>query len=215
MSANGIPFFKHYILQSDGLKLIENMYGIAGYGVVYKLYERIFSYGYFCVWNEKICRVFSLNDCRLKSELVAKIVASCIDEGVFDKLLYKKYGILTSADIQESFYTAAKRRVGFRLKEEYRLIETGDGGDIFKLFDDAESKLGFIITSDVLSPWLDSFEPNVILYAFMICERKNKKSFSYLTGILRNWRERGVMYLDDLNEPLSEEDEAVLLGTKV
>ena len=206
MSADGIPFFKHYILPFDELKLIENMYGIAGYGVIYKLYERIFSYGYFCVWNAKICRVFALNDCRLKCELVAKIVASCIDEGVFDKRLYDKYSILTSADIQERFYTAAKRRGGFRFKEEYRLIETYDGGDIFAGYANSQSKLDFIASHKELKPWLEYFDVRLIIYAFRICERQNKKSFSYLTGILQNWKKRGVMYLDDINEPLSDEE---------
>lgn len=206
MSANGIPFFKHYILPFDELKLIENMYGIAGYGVIYKLYERIFSYGYFCAWNDKICRVFALNDCRLKQELVAKIVASCIDEGVFDKKLYKKYSILTSADIQERFYLAAKRRGGFRFKREYQLIQTCDERDVFELFDAAESKLKFISMHKELKPWLEYFDVRVIIYAFRICERQNKNSFSYLLGILQNWKKRGVMYLDDINDKLSDEE---------
>lgn len=122
MKSGGIVWFPHMCDSTDALRSVQCSFGIAGYGVIYKLYERIFSAGYYCEWNSKICKIFAYEDCKLKRELVERIVECCIEEDIFDADLYHKYGILTSAEIQKMYYHAACKREGFYFDERFCLV---------------------------------------------------------------------------------------------
>ncbi len=222
MNYEGIPYFPHECTLPMPMRLVQSKYGLVGYGVMYKLYEKIFSSGYYTEWNDEICEIFAYEDCRLKPELVSGVVSLCLEKGVFDSEIYARHCVLTSADIQTKFYHAAKHRKSFGFDPELCLIdvekirksETRDTGKkkhpsesegLFKLYKKAVSAgvgVDFICSSDVFKPWLEQFEARVILFAFALCIRKHKENEDYLFGILGNWKGEGIMYLDDVNDPL-------------
>ena len=218
---DGILFFPHEVVPADSIKLVRAKYGIAGYGIIYMLYERIFSLGYYTPWNEDICALFA-EECHLAPEKVQPVVDYAIFKAVFDNELYKKYSILTSADIQSKFFFAARKRDKLKVNNNYLLVDlaqimpsgyasepAGKGkvknDNLFSLYLNARSEdkcEEFIIQNDIFKPWLEQFEYMVIVYAFAICVRKNKKNLDYLFGILGNWKKSGYTSLDDIDDPI-------------
>lgn len=241
---NGIPYFPHETSLPDEVRIIQSQFGLLGYAVIFKLYERIFSQGYFTLWSDKICRLFALEDCRYKFDAVSKVIEACLEEGVFDKTLYEKFGILTSRDIQLKFFHAAKNRKNFKMRDEFCLIcdlsdynnssphqspccdsfstgekphgtsmdvqkrsnvsSAGNGKvDIFEEFPRGDdSAYDYIENSPIFQPWLEFFDTAVIIAAFEICYRKGKKNADYLFGILGNYKKRGIVYVDQIDDPM-------------
>lgn len=59
-SKKGLDYFNIDCSQEDNLNFIEAKHGIVGYGVVIKIWKKIYQYhGYFCDWNEKNVYLFS------------------------------------------------------------------------------------------------------------------------------------------------------------
>ena len=52
---------------------------------------------------------------------VRRILSLAVEYGIFDAGLFDRYGILTSAEIQEQYLFSTKRRKGAAIAEEYRL----------------------------------------------------------------------------------------------
>jgi len=216
---NGILFFPHEVSVPDNIKLVRAKFGIAGYGIVYMLYERIFSLGYYTPWNEDICALFA-EECHLLPEKVQPVVEYAVLKNVFCSELYDKFKILTSADIQSKFFYAARKRDEIKINNDFLLIDldkifikssaASSGSktsevDIFKSYLEAkqnDSCKEFIIKNDIFKPWLEQFEYMVILYAFAICIRKNKQNIDYLFGILGNWKKNGYTCLDEIGDPI-------------
>lgn len=219
-------WFPHMCDNSDAMRVIQCDFGISGYGVIYKLYERIFGFGYYTKWNDKICKIFAYEDCKLKSELVGNIVDACIEEGIFDANLFENYGILTSAEIQRMFYHVAKHRDDFEFDSRYKLIdisekqlpvrndkkkkddkksEGGNGKALFAAFcrcREIDEYINLVNTCDELKLWAASFEPEVIIFAMAVCVYKKRCNISYLNGILGNWKRYEYFCLDDVKDPL-------------
>ncbi len=215
MNCNGLMFFPHETKLCDGIKIIQSRFGILGYGVIFKLYERIYSEGYYCRWDEKICRVFAFDECRLKADVVASVVESALDEGIFDKAIFEKYAILTSREIQEKFWHVAKNRKGSVIEESIRLIscdgsapacplpeKKSEKNNIFYMFEIAvrTNRVSEFIAGSELAGWLDFMDCDLIVEAFKICISKNKRNVDYLKGILGNFKERGIVYASELRK---------------
>lgn len=111
--AEGIKYFpKPCHNTDDRIRFIKSEFGLKGYAIVDLLYCKIHGeQGYFCVWNDKVCSMFASEVCcNAGKELVNEVVKAAIRENIFDRTMYEKYGILTSLDIQKTFYNVAKRR---------------------------------------------------------------------------------------------------------
>lgn len=108
--------------QYDGLRIVENEFGLKGYAVFWKLMEKICgsSEGYCIKWNDRVGELFAA-DIRTDYSLVRNIVTRLISVGVFDKALFEKHGLLTASFIQEN-WTAVKKR-SYEIDEAYRLIK--------------------------------------------------------------------------------------------
>lgn len=216
---DGILFFPHEVTTPDCIKLVRAKFGIAGYGIIYLLYERIFSLGYYTPWNEDICALFA-EECHLRPENVQPVIDYAVTKNVFNKELYDKFSILTSADIQGKFFYAARKRDEIKLNNNFILIDlekvlgkssaASSGSrtvevDIFKSYLEAKENdkcEEFIVKNDIFKPWLEQFEYMVILYAFAICIRKNKQNIDYLFGILGNWKKNGYTSLNEIGDPI-------------
>lgn len=94
----------------DKFDFIEGKFGLKGFAIVVKLFQRIYGgQGYYCEWSDRISVVFA-RKIGADAQLVREVVSAAIDEGFFDKTIYQNYGVLTSHGIQKRFYEVAKRR---------------------------------------------------------------------------------------------------------
>lgn len=110
--AEGIKYFPLSCSDDDRYDFIEAEFGLKGYAIVVKLHKRIFKgLGYYCEWNDRVSKLFAKNACcGAAPALVQEVVKTAIAENIFDRTMFEKYGILTSTDIQKTFYNVAKRR---------------------------------------------------------------------------------------------------------
>ena len=108
--------------QCDSLKIIENEFGLKGFAVVIKLWQKIFgsSEGYYINWNDRVGTLFAIEIGAGKG-FVFEIVNRMIAEGLFDERLFKEYGILTADYIQRNWHDVKSR--SYQIEEKYSLIE--------------------------------------------------------------------------------------------
>lgn len=99
-----VDFFDNEII--DG---ISGAYGKDGEIVAIKLLCAIYRKGYYLEWNDLTQSQLS-KKVQISKEDVIAIVNKLIEWGYFDKTLYESYKILTSEDIQDTFFIATKRR---------------------------------------------------------------------------------------------------------
>ena len=106
----------------DKISLIESEHGITGFGIIIKMLCKIYQNGYFYEWGEKEQLLFAkrvnvdIND-------VNACINSAIKWGMFEKTIYEKYGVLTSAGIQKRYLEAIGRRKAIDIIKNYWLIE--------------------------------------------------------------------------------------------
>ena len=121
----GLDYFPHSCISDQRINLIRVQYGLKGYAVIYRLYEKIYlEKGYFCEWTTDIALMFA-HDNGLNVNVVSDIVNAGIKRGIFDGDLFEKYQILTSKDIQETYLTVVSKlkRTGVALIQEYLLAD--------------------------------------------------------------------------------------------
>ncbi len=106
----------------EKIDLIEAEFGLTGFAVVVKLYQWIYTRGYYCEWTEEVALLFSRTRCGLGGSVVSEIVSAAIRRGIFDKDMFDKYGILTSRGIQKRYFEAVSRRKCVNVKKQYLLI---------------------------------------------------------------------------------------------
>lgn len=102
--------------------LIEAEFGLTGFAVIVKLYQRVYSRGYYCEWTEEVALLFS-RGVWLGGNVVSEIVSAAIKRGIFDKNMFDKYQILTSKGIQERYFEAVGRRKCVNVNKAYLLID--------------------------------------------------------------------------------------------
>ena len=119
----GLDYFPHNCIPDQRMELIEAEYGLTGYAVIFKLYEKIFvEKGYFCEWTKDVALMFARKN-SVGVNVVSEIVNASLRRGIFDSSLYKKYSILTSEKIQEIYIEATARRKQIFLYKEYLLAD--------------------------------------------------------------------------------------------
>lgn len=120
---NGIPYFPFDCELDIKFDLIEAEFGITGFGVVVKLYQRIYGMqGYYAEWTDEVALLFS-KKIGMGRGAVSEIVSASIKRGIFDKDLFDKYQILTSKGIQERYFEAVCRRKQVEVINEYLLVD--------------------------------------------------------------------------------------------
>lgn len=117
-----LEFFPLDVALDDKFELIEAEYGLTGFAVIVKLLQKIYgNAGYYCEWNTDAALLFS-SKIGLSAGIVSEIVSASIRRGMFDKTIYTKYGILTSAGIQKRYFEAVSRRKIVKVKNAYLLV---------------------------------------------------------------------------------------------
>lgn len=120
-----LDYFPH-ISRSRPMQMIGAEFKEKGDSVMWTIFEEIYlrGCGYFCEWNDDVALMFTQQPhLSVGVSAVSEIVNSMIKRGILNKELFEKYGILTSAEIQETYFEAVKRRKNVTAVKEYLLIE--------------------------------------------------------------------------------------------
>lgn len=110
----------------DAIELIETEFGAKGFRIVTKLLQRIYKKnGYYLKWTEKEKLLFA-GAVGEPGSLVDEVVSRLFKWGFFDEDVFKSFEILTSNDIQNTYFDAAKRRGENLLIEEIQLCDVSE-----------------------------------------------------------------------------------------
>lgn len=113
LKKKGLDHFQIDCDQEDDLDLVEAKHGIAGYGTVVKLWQKIYKFeGYYAEWEEKHQHLFA-KKIGVTFEFLQAVLETCFDEDLFHLGLYEKYRILTGSGPQKRWkeiVTNAKRK---------------------------------------------------------------------------------------------------------
>ena len=122
-SKSGLDYFSMDVHMDDKIQLIEAEYGVTGFAVVVKLFQKIYGgLGYYCGWDSEVALLFA-RSCGLGGSVVSEIVTSALRRNIFSAELLNKYGILTSCGIQKRYLEATARRRQVELIREYLLLD--------------------------------------------------------------------------------------------
>ena len=88
MVRSGIPYFPLDVQLDSKFELIEAEFGLIGFAVVVKLYQKIYGQqGYYCEWTEDVALLFGKN-VGLGGDAVSEIVRAAIDTNLSSKCTF-------------------------------------------------------------------------------------------------------------------------------
>lgn len=125
----GLDYFELDCHMEEKVKLIQAEYGLKGFAVVVKLYQKIYGgFGYYCEWSgDSLLLFMSENGVPGDSKnLIQQIVSACIRRNIFSEQLFNQFGILTSSGVQKRYLNATSKRGKVELIKEYLLIRVGE-----------------------------------------------------------------------------------------
>lgn len=120
---SGLDYFPLDVNFDDQVELIEAEFGLEGFAILIKLWQKIYANGYFIQWDEDTALLFSKKN-NAEKNLVSSVINSCLLRNIFSKSIYETYGILTSNGIQKRYITAccsAKRKC-IAMEERFLLV---------------------------------------------------------------------------------------------
>lgn len=118
----GLDYVCLDVALDEKFDLIEAEFGLTGFAVVVKLYQRIYGgEGYYCEWNKEVALLFA-SKVHVGVNAVSEIVSASIRRGIFDREMFEKHGILTSTGIQKRCFKAVSRRKSFEIDKRYLLV---------------------------------------------------------------------------------------------
>jgi len=110
----------------DKIEFIEAKYGLVAFGIIVRLLMSIYRNGYYMMWTERQQYVFSKR-VNVDINTISEVINVCINEGMFDKNIYNKYGAITSHGIQCRYLKACERRKNIQMIKEFCLFTNEDG----------------------------------------------------------------------------------------
>ena len=124
---SGLDYFPLDVNLDDKVELLEAEHGITGFGVIVKLWQRIFADGYYTRWDDDRALLVAKDTGVSAAELQA-IVATAVRRGIFSAELLNDYGVLTSRGIQKRYLTCIDRRREVELDRRLLLVRPEDYG---------------------------------------------------------------------------------------
>lgn len=132
----GLEYFPLDTRLHGKIEYIQCMYGMLGVMVIISLWQRIYENSYYIEYKEKSALTFS-KDFGVQLEILSKekkrswevfdeIVNQAVEEGIFNKALFEKYGILTSRSIQQNYLKAKEKSAKVEFIEDYFLLSDAD-----------------------------------------------------------------------------------------
>ncbi len=119
----GLDYFALDVTMNDEVEIIEATHGLEGFAILIKLFQKIYSEGYFYEWGDKEQILFSKR-VSVDRNKVASIVNDCINWGIFSKTMFEKYNILTSKRIQNHYLASVYKRSNIEIIKDYMLIKS-------------------------------------------------------------------------------------------
>lgn len=143
---SGLYYFPFDVVSGKGIKRIEAEFGLKGFAVAVKLLQSIYSQGYYMPWNRNVEKSFSA-EARTGYRFVSEIISAALKQEVFHQGLYRKFGILTSEEIQENYFDAVKRRKCVKANGKYLLVNPALFLDEERI--EWENKQNFRVNADI------------------------------------------------------------------
>jgi len=114
---SGLDYFPLDTTLDDKFELIEARYGLEGFAIIIKLFQKIYANGYYYKWGEKESLLFS-NRINVDINRINDVINAGFKWQLFDESRYKKYNILTSKGIQKRYFEATKKRKSVSIIKE-------------------------------------------------------------------------------------------------
>lgn len=112
--------------QDDKIYMIEAELGELSFGRIIKLFAEIYrGDGYFKKWEEEDVLIFCGKK-RIPIEEAKTLVKLAVKRGLFDKVMFNQYKILTSRGIQKRYISACEKRVKIQIVKEFKLFKDSD-----------------------------------------------------------------------------------------
>jgi hypothetical protein len=128
----GLDYFPLDVTFDNEIELFEAECGLSGFAILIKLWQKIYSEGYFLKWNSDNEMLFAK---RINSSVndIREVINVCIRRNILDKRMYELHSILTSMAIQKRYFMACKgsKRKNVSAVKNYLLVD----GDYLKLID--------------------------------------------------------------------------------
>jgi len=117
---NSIPFFSVDSTENPKTDLLIANTGLTGYGFYISVLRKIFGgEGYYIRWDADALALTALRF-GLDPKEATRITNEAVRIGLFDARLYQKYRVLTSAEIQQNYFSAVSRRK--KIEIDLRLV---------------------------------------------------------------------------------------------
>ena len=130
----GLTYFPMDVNIDDNLELLEAEHGLVGFAIIVKIWQKIYSNGYYIEWDDDNVLLFSK---RINTEIITvnSVINTCFKRNLLDKKMFEKYKILTSTGIQKRYFEAcrASKRINITAIEQYLLVNSEFTGVISEL----------------------------------------------------------------------------------
>ena len=98
----GLDYFPLETSWELNMRLLKAEYKAEGIGIIIFLRQMIYREGYSLPWDAETKQLFCLeNDVEVTK--LDKIIESCFKRGIFDRVMFDKYAVLTSQEIQRQW----------------------------------------------------------------------------------------------------------------
>lgn len=111
------------IITDEKVCLLENRFGLVGFGVLIKLYLKIYKAGYYYTFNKVEQEVFILDN-KIKLALLNDILNYLFELELLDKNLYTKYNVLSSRGIQKRYLAIYSKLPEIKIINKYLLLKS-------------------------------------------------------------------------------------------
>lgn len=125
----GIEYFSLDVVMDDKFDVIEAQHGIVGFGVLIKMYQKIYSEGYYYEWTEREQLLFS-SKIKVDKDIVMDIINDALKWGIFDLDVYEAHEVLTSKGIQSRYVAVTYKRAAVEMEKGHLLIDVSDRSNI-------------------------------------------------------------------------------------
>ncbi|HUV85182.1 MAG TPA: DUF4373 domain-containing protein [Methanosarcinales archaeon] len=130
----GLDYFPLDVHFDDSVELFEAECGLEGIAILTKLWQKIYSNGYFTEWGEDNALLFSR---KINTDInkINSVINVCLRRNIFSLMMYDKYNILTSRGIQKRYISACigSKRKSIVFYEKYLLVDKDQKTQITEL----------------------------------------------------------------------------------
>lgn len=121
----GLDYMPLDTSMDDKIDLLEAVWQLEGFAILIKLFQKIYSNGYYYPWSEKEQLLFA-GKIHKDLDTLKSFIEDCLKFGVFDCDLFDEYHVLTSRGIQKRYFAAASRRKKIEICPNLLLIDVSD-----------------------------------------------------------------------------------------